>query len=519
MNQYRRLSGTDAMFVYTDSPRAYHHTLKIAVLDPSTDPRGWCWERYLQHVKNTIHQVPMWRQRCLKTPLALHYPVWVDDPDFELAYHVRRVGCPAPGGREEFSQLISDLYSRQLDPDRPLWQMWVIEGLEGGAVGIVTLLHHAYTDGVGALSIMDEIMPEAPELSLGGAPAPWNSAPLPSAMRRLLWGLKDLPGLFARNLPSFVRGVRAGRRIKRRFAAEGVELPPSYKDKAIPKPFSYRLDSSQRQFSFRSFPLADVRRAAKSLEFTINDVFMSCVAGALRRYLADSGLEVDRPTLASMPMNTVPLEQRTDMGNFATSESVSLRIDIADPMERLRATARACGVTKEHFRNTREADLRALVNLLHPYMMNFVNWLNEKKGGDVFPVSNVALSNVPGPKKKRYVLGWRVAEWFSTGQVNHGVALNMTVWSYADQFNLCVLSDRSVPADNTQLLDYFGESLNELLELAGQQSTHILINPELYSRSNPEHEKINCTGHPLPYNGKQQGADACRHPANVRLAS
>jgi WS/DGAT/MGAT family acyltransferase len=519
MSKYQRLSGTDAMFVYMDSPRAYQHTLKIAILDPSSDPQGWSWERFQQHVRNTIHKVPLWRQRCMKTPLALNYPVWVDDPEFDLDYHVRRIGCPAPGGKKEFSQLVSDLYSRMLDPDRPLWQMWVIEGLEDGAVGVVTLLHHAYTDGVGVLSVLDNIMPEAQELPVEGAPAPWKPAPLPSAVRRLLWGLKDLPGLLARNFPPFVRGALAGRRIKRRLAAEGVELPPSHKDPSIPKAFSYRLDSSQRQFSCRSFQLADIRRAAKSFDRTINDVFTSCVAGALRRYLAETGQMVDRPTLASMPMNAVPLEQRNAMGNFATVERLGLRIDIEDPLERLQATAEACEVTKQHFRNTRDADLRALFNLLHPAVMKFVDWLNEKRGGGVFPISNVTLSNVPGPRKERYVQGWKVKEWYSTGQVGHGVALNMTVWSYAQQFNLCVLSDRSMPADNALLLDYFGESLNELLDLARQETTEILIAPDVYLRRNPEHEKVNSTRQPLPHNGVQPGTDTCGYPADIRLAS
>lgn len=470
MSDYRRLSGADAMFVYLDSPNAYHHTLKISVLDPSTDPQGWNWEKFKKNIERTIHRIPMWRQRCLKTPFGLHYPVWVDDPDFDLEYHVRRIGCPAPGGSREFCQLITELYSRPLDSKRPLWQMWVIEGLENGEVGIVTMLHHAYTDGVGVLAIMDITMPEAGSVLPQDMPPEWHPAPLPSATRRLMWGLKDLPGLLISNLPSLVRGMRDSRRIKKRFALEGVELPPSPTDASIPKPFSHRIESHHRRFSCQSFQLADVRRVSKTLGFTINDVFMSCVAGALRRHMLSIGMGVNIPTIASMPMNCVPLEERTEMGNFATVESVSLRVDIPDPLERLQATSHACKVTKEHFSQTKDASFRALFNLLHPYVMKFANWLNEIKGGGVFPFSNVSLSNVPGPRNKRFVLDWEVKEWFSTGQVNHGVALNMTVWSYADQFNLCVLSDRQLVGDTWPLIDLFSDSLTELLELADLKS-------------------------------------------------
>jgi len=466
MNQYRRLSGADALFVYSETPNAYNHTLKISILDPSTDPEGWCWEKYLENVRNTIHKIPMWRQRCLKTPFGMHYPIWVDDPYFDLEYHVRHIGCPAPGGSREFCQLVAELYSRPLDLKHPLWQMWVIEGLESGEVGIVTLLHHAYTDGVGVLSIIDTLTQAVPTEPVAEAPPPWNPPPLPSAIKRLLWGLIDLPGLLIRNFPPFLRGVSDARRIKKRLVSEGVEMPPSPSDRSIPKPFSYRIESPHRRFCCRSFPLADIRRVAKTFGFTINDVFISCVSGALRRYLEESGHTLDRPTLASMPMNTVPLEQRTEMGNFATIDHVGLHVDIEDPMQRLQATARACAVTKEHFRNTRDADLRALMNLLHPYLMKFLNWLNEIKGGDIFPISNITLSNVPGPRAKRYVLGWEVKEWYSTGQIGHGVALNLTVWSYADQFNLCVLSDRAMLSKARQVVDFFEKSLNELLELA-----------------------------------------------------
>lgn len=473
---YRRLSGSDAMFAYLDSPNAYHHTIKISIIDPSTDPDGWCWEKYLQYVNNTIHYAPMLRQRCMKTPFGMHYPVWVDDPGFDLEHHVRRIACPAPGGRDEFCKLVADLYSQPLNPDRPLWQVWIIEGLENGEVGVLHLLHHAYADGAAVMSIMDEFLTERPTTLAANEQPDWNPPKLPSAARRLFWGLKDLPGLFVKNLPSLVRGVIDSRRINRQLDAEGAEKPPSPFDESIPKPFSYRIKAPARRFSCQSFDLADIRYVSNTLGFTINDVFMSCVGGALHRYLNETGHKLDLPTLASMPFNAVPLEQRDQPGNFSTIGHVTLSSHIMDPMERLRATAQACKVTKNHFANTRDSDLRSLMNLLHPYLMVFANWMNEVKGGGVFPISNITLSNVPGPRTKRYMLNWEVKEWYSTGQLNHGVALNMTAWSYADQFNICALSDRGRGSDTWQLLNLFNESLEELLEIASsQQSTDLKI--------------------------------------------
>jgi WS/DGAT/MGAT family acyltransferase len=248
--------------------------------------------------------------------------------------------------------------------------------------------------------------------------------------------------------------------------AENRELPPAPGDRSIPMPFSYKLVSPRRQFNCRSFKLADMRHISKTLGYTINDIFISCVSGAMRRYFIETGESVDRPTLCSIPMNLVPLEERRHLGNFSTIEHTWLRVDIEDPMERLKATGRACEVTKEHYRNTREANMAAMFNLMHPYLIKLFGVMNREMGGRIFPISNIVLSNVPGPREQRYILGWLVREWYSTGQVNHGVALNMTVWSYDDQFNFCILTDRAHLTDTSRITDYFEDALNEMLEIA-----------------------------------------------------
>ena len=150
----RRLNGVDALMLYLDGGSAYNHTLKISVLDPSTDPDGWSWPKARRMFSERVHLLPVFRLRYLPTPLNLHHPIWVEDPDFDLDAHVRRVVCPAPGGMEEFCALVEQIYAHPLDRDRPLWQTWVVEGLEGGRVALVTLLHHAYSDGVGVLDML-----------------------------------------------------------------------------------------------------------------------------------------------------------------------------------------------------------------------------------------------------------------------------------------------------------------------------------------------------------------------------
>ena len=154
----RRLNGIDALMLYLDGGSAYNHTLKISVLDPSTDPDGWSCPKARRMFEERVHLLPVFRLRYLPTPLGLHHPIWVEDPEFDLDAHVRRVVCPAPGGMEEFCALVEQIYAHPLDRDRPLWQTWVVEGLEGGRVALVTLLHHAYTDGVGVLDMLGRVL-------------------------------------------------------------------------------------------------------------------------------------------------------------------------------------------------------------------------------------------------------------------------------------------------------------------------------------------------------------------------
>ena len=164
----RRLNGVDALMLYLDGGSAYNHTLKISVLDPSTDPDGWSWPKARRMFSERVHLLPVFRLRYLPTPLNLHHPIWVEDPDFDLDAHVRRVVCPAPGGMEEFCALVEQIYAHPLDRDRPLWQTWVVEGLEGGRVALVTLLHHAYSDGVGVLDMLGVVLQRHARRCRGG---------------------------------------------------------------------------------------------------------------------------------------------------------------------------------------------------------------------------------------------------------------------------------------------------------------------------------------------------------------
>jgi diacylglycerol O-acyltransferase len=450
-----RMSGADAMMLYLDRAEAYNHTIKISIIDPKKDPEGWSWTRFKSAWASRVGLIPRLRQRYLRVPFGLNHPVWVEDPAFDLEYHLRRVGCPAPGSMVELCELVREFYAHPMDHTRPLWQVWVVEGLEGGLVAVVLFIHHALTDGIGILRMLNRFWNTRPDSIEHPSPAEWNPPPLPGRGRLLLEGLRDLPGVFAANLPGAVRGTRAGRRILRQWKKEGRTLPPVPGDAKYPAPYAVRL-SPQRRFALRSFELPRIKAIGKSHRATINDVFLATSAGAIRDLQIEAtGSEPQLPMVTTVPFSLVPLSERTCDGNFSTVCHTLLHTEIADPLERLKACKRDADTMKAWFDATREANLAAMMNLLPPAVPKIVDRINELKGGGLLPFWNVVVSNVPGPRSPLGLGDLRLDQWYSIGQVGHGATLNLTAWSYVDQFNLCVLGDARVLPDPWLAIDRF----------------------------------------------------------------
>jgi diacylglycerol O-acyltransferase / wax synthase len=459
----RRLNGGDALMLRLDRGSAYNHTLKISILDPSADPQGWSRPRMQQIMRERIHLLPVFRQRHLSTPLGIHQPIWADDPEFDLGSHVRFVACPAPGGMRQFCALVEQVYANPLDRGRPLWQMWVVEGLEGGRVALVTLFHHAYTDGIGAIEMMQNVYSDLPE-DVPCEPVAWEPAPLPSHSRRLVWALRDLPRLLGQ-VPTTARALRERVRTEREIARDRPGLSPSSLDRAPAGPFQCGL-SRNRRFACETFSLTELREISAAFGVTINDVFLSSVAGSVRRVLTDAGSAPAAPMIGTMPLSLKPLAERPSPGNYTSIDYVWLHTEIAEPVERLRASSASAKATKEHFAATKDADISKIVEIMPAALVSALVWANAKTKGRYSPFKNVVVSNVPGPSRPLYLGQWKIDRWFSTGQLAHGAALNFTGWSYGDQFNLCALADAQAVPDAWPFIAGFRASLDELVESA-----------------------------------------------------
>ncbi|MBV8346660.1 MAG: wax ester/triacylglycerol synthase family O-acyltransferase, partial [Mycolicibacterium sp.] len=455
--------GGDALMLRLDRGNAYNHTLKISILDPSADPRGWSRPRMQQIMRERIHLLPVFRQRYLSTPLGIHQPIWADDPEFDLDSHVRYVACPAPGGMRQFCALVEQVYANPVDRNRPLWQMWVVEGLEGGRVALVTLFHHAYTDGIGAIEMIQNVYSEVPE-DVPREPEAWEPAPLPPPLHRMVWALRDLPRQLGQ-VPTTARALRERVRTEREIAGLRPGLSPSSLDRSAAGPFQCGL-SRNRRFACETFSLTELREISAAFGVTINDVFLSSVAGSVRRVLTDAGSAPAAPMVGTMPLSLKPLAERPSPGNYTSIDYVWLHTEIAEPVERLRTSSASAKATKEHFAATKDADISKIVEIMPAALVSALVWANEKTKGRYSPFKNVVVSNVPGPSRPLYLGQWKIDRWFSTGQLAHGAALNFTAWSYGDQFNLCALADAQAVPDAWPFIAGFRASLDELLDTA-----------------------------------------------------
>ena len=462
----RRMGGADAFMLAMETPRAYMHTFKVAIIDPSTDPDGWSFARFRQGFENRIHLVPFMRWKFAPAPLGLNHALWIEDEDFNLDYHIRRVALPSPGDHKALCEFMSDVYAYQLDRSRPLWKCWVVEGLEGGKVAAVTMLHHAYVDGVGASYGLEQLYQKTPGVNPEHVP-PWNPRPAPSWLKQLWLAIRDWPEVVLKNVPKVVIGLRQKKALEESYAREGKPPHPSagmMQQTPINAVLSYG-----RTFVCDSMPIADFKGISKGLDCTINDVFLCCAAGAIRKLFLEGSYNPDRsPLIAATPFAGERPQGMEGLGNFVTLDYCWLHTEIADPLERLHASHKAAAEMKEHLKKSvaMNADFSAIMKIMPPWAVKIFSWwLREKKKGSLSLFGNVALSNVPGPREPLYWDKYRLDNWYSTGQVIDGTCLNMTMWSYCHNVNLCILADKKVLPDGWKLFGYFKEELAALVKL------------------------------------------------------
>jgi len=461
------LSGLDAFFLYIETPAMHTHVALAAVLDPSTMPSGYSFERIRDHIARRVHLVPPFRRRVVEMPLRLHHPVWVDDAGFRIERHVRRAALPTPGGPRELAELVGQLASLPLDRSRPLWEMWVVEGLEGGRIGLVAKVHHSAMDGASAAELMpaffdlepDAAPVEPPTWEPEPAPNPWEL--LGYAGARRLQSLTGLPGLVLRTGDA-ITSIRRGRR-EAPGRAGGTPLT------APRAPFNGPL-TPERSVAFARIPLEDVRQVRSALGGTVNDVLLATCALALRRHLEARGDLPTEPLLAACPVSVRAEQHRDRVDNRLSVLFTPLHTELADPravLERTKATAAAAKA--EHERLGAHT-LAAWAELADPTVAAVASELYRRSGlsGLHRPALSLVLSNVPGPSFPVYLAGAEMERAYPMGPVIEGTGLNVTVLSYRGNVDIGFMAATALVPDVWALAEQVPAAFGSLVAAAGR---------------------------------------------------
>jgi diacylglycerol O-acyltransferase / wax synthase len=460
----KRLNGMDAMLLYSETPNLHTHTLKVAIVDPGLDDAGdpaFSFDAFRHHLLRRLHLLEPLRYKLVDIPWRLHHPMWLENCDVDLDYHLRSVQVPAPGGRNELDAVIGEVASTPLDRNRPLWEFHVAEGLTGGRFALIGKIHHALADGVASVNLLARAMDlkDAPtderDNDVAGI-APTTSGLLLAAGRDHIRQIAQLPGLIGDAAKGFA-GVRrrARERGEHPDLADAFDAPPTFLNHVV---------SPQRRFATAALRLDDAKATAKALGITFNDLILAMAAGGLRRLLLSYDGKADRPIIASVPTATDKSERVT--GNEISGLSISLPVHVADPAERAQLVALATKIAKE--------DHEILGPRLYGQLMGYLptaiapaafRWLGRRDAPN--KMMNVAVSSVPGPRERGHFAGAPVSEIYSTGVLSPGAPVNITVWSYVDQLGIAVLTDDQTFDDPHEATQALSEAFSELRSAAG----------------------------------------------------
>ena len=460
-----RLTGLDSSFLHLERDSAHMHVAGCMVFDG--DPPAY--NELVEQILSRLHLVPRYRQRLAFVPFNQGRPVWVDDPHFNVRFHVRHTALPSPGGDEQLKRLAGRVFSQALDRSRPLWELWLVEGLAGDRFAMLSKTHHALVDGISGVDIATVLFDSSPQpVPVAPPDQEWVPRPLPSNAELLADALLErvtVPGEIVRGVRATLRGPRhvAGRALR---AVGGVSaMARAGLQPAPPSPLNVRI-GPHRRFTWVEGDLGQFKAVKNALGGTVNDVVLASVAGALGRYLRMHGETTDETSLRAM----VPVSIRADvergaLGNRVAAMWAPLPVGIIDPVERLETISRDMAGIKSSGQAVGAQVLTELTGFAPPTIMAQAARLQAHQR-----MFNLVVTNVPGPQFPLYMLGRRLHAMYPMVPLAENQALGIAIMSYNGQLNFGLNADFDALPDLEALADELRASIEELVAAAGEES-------------------------------------------------
>jgi len=455
-----RLSAVDASFLVQEKQSSHMHVGALVIFDGPPPGR----DEFIAHLGARLQRVPRYRQRLAFPPLEAGRPFWVDDPSFNLDYHVRHTALPKPGSEEQLRELAGRIFSQRLDRSKPLWEVWIVHGLEDGRFALISKTHHALVDGVSGVDIATvlfdlSLVPDEVEPDDG-----WTPAPVPSDVELVAEGVVGLAktpfSLAGRALGALQRPGETIGRV--REAAEGLgEVVWAGMNPAPDVPLNVEIGSHRRVRWVQS-RLADFKEIKNTLGGTVNDAVLTVVAGALRRWLHDRGVRTEGVELrALVPVSIRSEDERGSLGNRIAAMRGPLPVYVDDPVERLRIVRGSMGELKESKQALGAEVIAALNDFAPPTLLAQASRLNFSTR-----LFNLIVTNVPGPQFPLYLLGREMQEIVPLAFLPEHHALAVAIISYNGKVDFGLLADYDAMPDIDAFAAHLEESLAELLAAA-----------------------------------------------------
>jgi len=466
MQGAQRLTPLDASFLHLETPQTHMHIGGVAIFEPSPLGTGRAlYEGLARAVAPRLDLIPRYRQKLALVPLGLDTPVWVDDPDFDMSNHLLRAALPKPGGDQQLQDFIGRVFSRQLDRRRPLWELYVVEGLPEGRWALVNKSHHAMVDGISTLelaTILLDVDPGAGKQPFGVSR--WEAGESPSGMGLLISSLRE-------------RIIRPARVLSaaRALAGQPGRLAAALRDTAsglaslaehmgAPRSAINGKTGAARSYAYSRFPLEDFRTVKNAFGGTINDIVLATVSGGLRHFLLARGVDPDDETQALRalcPVSIRDTRERTALGNRLAMLLVKLPIAQADPQRRVAAVRTTVNALKARKQAVGADFLLSLAGFAPSTLHAMVARASLRQ-----IAFNLVVTNVPGPQFPLYCQGARLVEVFPIAFLYEGQQLSIAIFSYCGMLNFGYLVDAEGLSDVDLFAECVNEGLRELVEAA-----------------------------------------------------